>query len=238
MFWFNQGLCALPVFLVIWSSCTFIVPYLIAIFRGDVDVVFPYISDTGALPPESCVFGMMTVITACAGIATIYARYKYVEKLSEETNVVSPKLNKVAFWVGIASCLTMCIVATFQETTVTKVHDIGAVLFFFCGVLYTVLQSIISYRAYPYGSSMAVCYVRTVMATIAFLALFPTVICASFVNQTRLHRNPLDKDYPYYMASAVNEWIVAFSFICYFLTYIHDFKMFTLRVKTEYEEDS
>lgn len=43
MYWFMQGLCSLPAFLVIWSSCTFIIPYLIAIFRRDVDVLFPYI---------------------------------------------------------------------------------------------------------------------------------------------------------------------------------------------------
>lgn len=43
MFWFTQGLCFLPAFLVVWSSCTFIVSYLIAIYRDDVDVIFPYI---------------------------------------------------------------------------------------------------------------------------------------------------------------------------------------------------
>lgn len=43
MWWFQQGLCFLPVFLVVWSSSTFIVSYLIALFRHDVDVIFPYI---------------------------------------------------------------------------------------------------------------------------------------------------------------------------------------------------
>ena len=43
MFWFTQGLCFLPVFLVIWSSSTFIVSYIIALFRRDVDIIFPYI---------------------------------------------------------------------------------------------------------------------------------------------------------------------------------------------------
>lgn len=50
----------------------------------------------------------------CAGIATIYARYKFVEKLNEETRVVRPCLNKTALVVGMISCLGMCIVATFQ----------------------------------------------------------------------------------------------------------------------------
>ncbi|XP_071761706.1 DNA damage-regulated autophagy modulator protein 1 [Centroberyx gerrardi] len=238
MFWFMQGLCFLPAFLVIWSSSTFIVSYLIALFRKDVDIIFPYISDTGANPPESCIFGLMTFVSACAGIATMYARYKFVEKLSEETRVVRPCLNKAALWLGMLSCLGMCIVATFQETTVTSVHDAGALLFFISGVSYSVIQSIISYRAYPYGSSLAVCHTRTVIATIACLAVFPTVICAFFVKQATLHRDKEDEDYVFHLASAVSEWIVAFSFVCFFLTYIDEFKLFTLRMKTEFMEYS
>ncbi|XP_028254948.1 DNA damage-regulated autophagy modulator protein 1 [Parambassis ranga] len=236
MFWFMQGLCFLPVFLVIWSSCTFIVSYLIALFRHDVDVIFPYISDTGANPPESCIFGLMTFISACAGTATIYARYKFVEKLNEDTRVVKPKLNKAALTLGILSCFGMCVVATFQETAVTVVHDIGAFMFFFCGILYIILQSVISFQAHPYGSSICLCRWRAIIGAIAVAAFFPTVICAYFVKQTVLHRHTDDKDYPFHVASAVCEWVVAFSFVCFFLTYIDDFKLFTLRVETECEE--
>lgn len=233
MFWFQQGLCFLPAFLVIWSSSTFIVSYIIALYRGDVDVIFPYISDTGAKPPESCIFGLMTFISACAGISTIYARYKFVEKLSADTGMVSPRLNKAALTLGLLSCLGMCIVATFQETLVTAVHDVGAILFFVSGVLYIILQSVISFRAYPFGSSICVCRVRVGIAILAVLAFFPTVICAYYVKQTTLHRDKEDEDYPFHVASAVCEWIVAFSFICFFLTYIDDFKLFMLRVKAE-----
>ncbi|XP_056223474.1 DNA damage-regulated autophagy modulator protein 1 [Seriola aureovittata] len=236
MFWFMQGLCFLPVFLVIWSSSTFIISYVIAIFRKDVDVIFPYISDTGANPPESCIFGLMTFISACAGVVTMYARYKFVEKLSVETRVVNPRLNKTALVLGILSCFSMCIVATFQETTVVKVHDAGALLFFISGVSYITVQSVISYQAYPFGSSVVVCRVRLGISILAALALFPTVICAIFVKQTTLHRNSEDQDYPFHLASAVCEWVVAFSFVCFFLTYIDDFKLFTLRVNTEFED--
>ncbi|KAM7367205.1 hypothetical protein PAMP_015122 [Pampus punctatissimus] len=223
-------------FLVIWSSSTFIVSYLIALFRRDVDIIFPYISDTGAEPPESCIFGLMTFISSYAGTATIYARYKFVEKLSEETRVVNPYLNKSALVLGILSCLGMCIVATFQETILTVMHDIGALLFFISGILYIILQSVISYRAFPYGSSLSVCRARLGIAILAALTFFPTVICAFFVKQSTLHRDKDDQDYPFHVASAVCEWIVAFSFVCFFLTYVDDFKLFTLRVKTEYEE--
>uniref|UniRef100_A0A674CI15 DNA-damage regulated autophagy modulator 1 n=1 Tax=Salmo trutta TaxID=8032 RepID=A0A674CI15_SALTR len=195
--------------------CTFIVSYLIALFEHDVDVIFPYINDTGAEPPESCVFGLMTVITAFAD------EYKFVEKLNEKAGGVPPALNKAAFWIGMRSCLGMCFVTTFQETTITAVHDAGAILFFVSGVLYTILQSIISYKAF-------LC-MRTGIATIAFPAVFPTVVCAIFVTQTTLHRKTEDEDYVFHLVSAVSEWIMVFSFI--FFTYIHDFK-FTLKLRT------
>uniref|UniRef100_A0A667Z635 DNA-damage regulated autophagy modulator 1 n=1 Tax=Myripristis murdjan TaxID=586833 RepID=A0A667Z635_9TELE len=227
MFWFMQGLCFLPAFLVIWSSSTFIVNYIIAIFRKDVDVIFPYISDTGALPPESCLFGLMTFISAFAGAATMYARYKYVEKLSEETSLVRPCLNKAALGLGMLACLGMCIVATFQETTVTRVHDAGAVLFFLTGVLYAIFQSVISHRIYPFGSSLTVCRIRTAIVgcsqsiryvdVVGFGIHWPgpdTSVCVSLL-----------QDYTYHLASAVSEWIVAFSFVCFFLTYIDEFKV-------------
>ncbi|CAB1345961.1 unnamed protein product, partial [Coregonus sp. 'balchen'] len=72
---------------------------------------------------------------------------------------------------------------------------------------------------------------RTGIATIAFLAVSPsilennTVICAVFVTQTTLHRKTEDEDYVFHLVSAVSEWIVAFSFLFFFIfTYIHDFK--------------
>ncbi|KAL0962885.1 hypothetical protein UPYG_G00346740 [Umbra pygmaea] len=233
-----EGTSYLPFFLVIFSSSTFIISYLIALFKHDVDVIFPYISDTGAQPPESCIFGLLTVITAFAGFATMYARYKFVEKLNESCVLVSPALNKGAFWIGNLSCLGMCIVATFQETIITAVHDAGALLFFVTGVLYTILQTIISYKTYPHGCSMALRYIRTVIAVIGLLAAFPTIICAFFVTQTTLHRKPEDEDYVFHLVSAVSEWVVAFSFIFFFLTYIQDFRMFTLKLQINFVDYS
>lgn len=147
------------------------------------------------------------------GAATIYARYKFVEKLSEETRGASPFLNTAALVVGMVSCLGMCIVATFQvrvrmwstfwntwksfsamlngifssrwfqETTVTVAHDIGALLFFVSGVVYTILQSIISYRACPSGSSINLCRARLSITVIATMAFFPSILLQTSIHQ-------------------------------------------------------
>lgn len=231
-----EGTCLLPVVLVISSSSTFIVNYVIATLRGDVDVIFPYISDTGNSPPESCIFGLMTSITAMAGVGTMYARYKFIERLIEKTGGVRPCCNLAGFIVGLLSCLGMCVVATFQETVVTVVHDLGALLFFLTGVLYIFIQTCISYQAYPFGSSKAMCRTRALITTIASLALIPTVVCALLVKSTKLHWNGDEMDYGFRLASAVCEWTVAFSFVFFFLTYIREFKLFTLTVRAELVE--
>ncbi|XP_067283388.1 DNA damage-regulated autophagy modulator protein 1 [Pseudorasbora parva] len=230
MIWFMEGMCFLPTFLVIWSSSTFIISYIIALFRRDVDVVLPYISDTGATPPESCVFGFMSTITAFAAFATMYAEYKFVERVHERTGAVSPVLNKASFAVGIISCVGMCLVATFQETTVVAVHDLGALLFFIFGVIYTIIQSVISYRAHPYGSSKWMCHFRAFFAVVAFLAVFPTIFCAVSVGTSKTHWDTDDKDYTLHLVSAACEWITAFSFVFFFLTYIQEFQQFTLKL--------
>lgn len=63
-FWFIRGLAFYPIFVIIWTYLTFSISYIISVARGDVDPGFPYISDTGARKPESCVFGQMLNITA------------------------------------------------------------------------------------------------------------------------------------------------------------------------------
>ena len=46
----------LPVLLAVLCTATFGATYVLAVYRGDVDAVLPYISDTGAHRPESCIF--------------------------------------------------------------------------------------------------------------------------------------------------------------------------------------
>ncbi|CAL8339610.1 unnamed protein product [Arctogadus glacialis] len=233
MFWFQSGMVFLPALLVIWSSSNFIVSYVVAIYRNDVDVVFPYISDTGAEPPESCIFGFMTSVTAFLASGTMYARYKFVQRLGEDVGSVRWRLNHSALGLGLVSCLGMCIVGTFQETMVTRVHDTGALLFFGTGVFYAILQAAISYQMRPYGSSLCVCHTRTAFAVISLLAVPIAVISGFLVKGTKLHRKPSDEDYTVHLLSAVCEWIAAFSFVLFFLTFIPDFKLFTLKVKAE-----
>uniref|UniRef100_A0A673SN36 CWH43-like N-terminal domain-containing protein n=1 Tax=Suricata suricatta TaxID=37032 RepID=A0A673SN36_SURSU len=109
MWWFQQGLCFLPSALVIWTAAAFIFSYIIAITLHYVDPALPYISDTGTLPPEKCLFGAMLNIAAVLCIATIYVRYKRVHALNPEENRII-RINKAGLTLGLLSCFGLSIV--------------------------------------------------------------------------------------------------------------------------------
>ncbi|TSK13551.1 DNA damage-regulated autophagy modulator protein 1 [Bagarius yarrelli] len=72
----------------------------------------------------------------------MFARYKFVQKLTERTGGISTCLNGVAFAVATFSCIGMCFVATFQEY---KLHVTSAVCewiaaFTFIFFFYTYIQ--------------------------------------------------------------------------------------------------
>ncbi|XP_069095093.1 DNA damage-regulated autophagy modulator protein 2 isoform X2 [Pleurodeles waltl] len=207
MWWFQQGLCFCPWALVVWSSAAFIFSYITAVLLHHVDPLVPYISDTGTVAPERCLFGIMLDISSFLGIFTFYIRYKQVEALNAEDPKMA-KLNKTGLVLGILSCFGLCIVANFQKSTFISMHLIGACLTFGLGMLYLLVQTIISYKMQPHKHGKGIFWIR--------LAIF--VWCASSVGYT-LH-----------IISTISEWSLAFSFNSFFLTYIQDFQKISLHV--------
>ncbi|CAK7304775.1 DNA damage-regulated autophagy modulator protein 2 [Vulpes lagopus] len=205
MWWFQQGLSFLPSALVIWTAAAFIFSYITAITLHHVDPALPYISDTGTVAPEKCLFGAMLNIAAVLCIATIYVRYKQVQALSpEETRII--KLNKAGLVLGLLSCFGLSVVANFQKTAFFIVHVCGAVLTFGMGSLYMFVQTILSYQMQPKIHGKQVFWIR----------LLVVIWCGGYV----LH-----------MITTAAEWSMSFSFFGFFLTYIRDFQKISLHVE-------
>uniref|UniRef100_A0A8I5T032 DNA damage regulated autophagy modulator 1 n=4 Tax=Pongo TaxID=9599 RepID=A0A8I5T032_PONAB len=237
MLCFLRGMAFVPFLLVTWSSAAFIISYVVAVLSGHVNPFLPYISDTGTTPPESGIFGFMINFSAFLGAATMYTRYKIVEKQNQTSYFSTPVFNLVSLVLGLVGCFGMGIVANFQELAVPVVHDGGALLAFVCGVVYTLLQSIISYKSCPQWNSLSTCHIRMVISAVSCAAVIPMIVCASLISITKLEWNPREKDYVYHVVSAICEWTVAFGFIFYFLTFIQDFQSVTLRISTEINGD-
>ncbi|KAL2102633.1 hypothetical protein ACEWY4_001801 [Coilia grayii] len=232
-----QGMCVLPMLLVVSSSSTFVINYIIAVVPRHIDVIFPYISDAGTIPPESCIFGLMLSLTSVTGVATIYAHYKFIERLAEKQALVRPLVNQIALGVGLVSCFGMFVVATFQETIQRSVHNFGAILHFLTGVIYLIMQTCISYQTQCCGLSKAICWTRVFLASVAFLTLIPTLVCALLVESTQLRWTGDEQEYGVHLASAVCEWTVAFTLVFYFFTYIEEFKV-SLGLKVNWGQEN
>ncbi|KAJ8784692.1 hypothetical protein J1605_008043 [Eschrichtius robustus] len=238
MWWFQQGLSFLPSALVIWTAAAFIFSYITAITLHHVDPVLPYISDTGTVAPEKCLFGAMLNIAAVLCIATIYVRYKQVHALNpEESRII--KLNKAGLVLGLLSCLGLSIVANFQKTTFFAVHVCGAVLTFGIGSLYMFVQTILSYQMQPKIHGKQVFWIRLLLVIWCGVSAFSMLTCSSLLYSgsfgadivQKLHWNPEDKGYVLHMITTAAEWSMSLSFFGFFLTYIRDFQKISLRVE-------
>uniref|UniRef100_A0A6J0STH5 DNA damage-regulated autophagy modulator protein 2 n=1 Tax=Pogona vitticeps TaxID=103695 RepID=A0A6J0STH5_9SAUR len=238
MWWFQQGLSILPSALVIWTSASFLLPYITAVLLSHVDPLVPYISDTGTTPPERCLFGIMLNIAALLGIATMYVRYKQVSALNPEEPKIL-RLNKVGVVLGMISCFGLCITANFQKSTLFSIHVTGASLTFGIGAIYFLIQTVLSYKMQPGIHGKDIFLIRLTIVLWCFLSIAGMFIssmtlysglCGTGLAQ-KLHWNPEDKCYAIHIVSTVSEWSLAFSFVSFFLTYIRDFQKISLRTE-------
>lgn len=225
-----RGLSYLPVFLVITSFATFIVSYIIAIIRKDVSSYFPYISDTGTHPPESCIFSQFLNISAALAIATMYVRYKLVSQICIGEDRKLACLNKAGLVLGILSSLGLSMVANFQETNVEVVHVTGAAIVLGFGVVYTFVQTSLSYLMHPDYNGLKICRIRFIISFIALIAMLLTFVSA-FISRIQVKGHvdkqkwrPEDGGFEAHIVSTISEWVTAVTFLTFFFTFIRDFQ--------------
>ncbi|KAJ3601954.1 hypothetical protein NHX12_029715 [Muraenolepis orangiensis] len=241
MWWIQQGLSILPVALVTWTSATFIFAYITAVTLRHVDPLLPYISDTGTVAPERCVFGLMLDVSAFLGIATTYVRYKQVQALLGQDEKTLHSLNKLGLVLGSISSSGMCVVANFQKTTLFSMHIVGAVLTFGVGGLYIVAQTLLSFHMQPHVHSKTLFSVRLGIAVWTITSIISMFVSSVVMYSSlpgvdvaqKLHWTPGETGYTAHIVSTISEWSLAFSFVSFFYTYIRDFQKIHLRAETD-----
>lgn len=225
----------LPLSCAILFPFTFIISYGIAVALDHVEAGFPYISDTGTMSPESCVFGQLLNICAVLVAATIYVRCQQVS----EYNRHSPRIlqaNTASLIIGLISALGVSIVANFQETSVLIVHFAGAILAFGLGNIYCWIQTCMSYKMVPHMNSRTICHIRlflSLMSSIMFVLNLTFGVMASAKysgpeGKVRWHWKPSDGGYTEHIISTASEWAMAVFFIGFFLTFVQEFKKISM----------
>ncbi|XP_048727148.2 uncharacterized protein LOC125645592 [Ostrea edulis] len=231
---FRDNLHIFPIFIVIYVPVSFFITYGIAVGNGHVNPGFPYISDTGTLPPESCVFGQLLNIGAVIALAVFYIRYKQIETFQSDCPVLPiTRVNKTAFVLGLTTAFGISLVGNFQETNVVVVHVIGAFLAFVVGGVYCCLQTYLSFKLPQIpGSSKNLRIARLIICILDFIFMV-VLLVASFVNSSPHITPPAhwtsDKPgYGAHLTSTIAEWIIAFLTCIYVATFTTEFKYFEM----------
>ncbi|XP_071809116.1 DNA damage-regulated autophagy modulator protein 2-like isoform X1 [Asterias amurensis] len=223
------GLGWLPISVGVFLGLSMIVPYCIAVGLGHVSPGFPYISDTGTEPPESCIFGQLLNLAALFAFATIFVRYKQINEYYQAVSGKVLKWNKAAVVVGSLAAFGMSLVANFQETNMIIVHLIGATMCFALGFVYGFIQSWISYKVTPQHCSIHICRLRLALSFIATILFVSTMVFAGVANSQWEGTDskkwlPEDGGFALHVVSTASEWGMAIAFLVFFFTYIGEFQ--------------
>ncbi|XP_038053134.1 DNA damage-regulated autophagy modulator protein 2-like [Patiria miniata] len=197
-----------------------VVPYIIAVRLGHVYPILPFISDTGALHPENCVFGQMLNLTSFFLVFIVYIRHKQV---TQEGPTELLEFNKASTLLGYTAALFISLVGNVQidvnsqHAIETEVHLFSAFMAFGGGLLFSLTQSWITYKLADdfWSYSMAALRFTLTFAGVVFsvtLLEFRELANAEF-NGTyaqTLHWNPHDGGYVNHVYSSVSEYMMGF----------------------------
>lgn len=222
------------------SILTILITYTISVAREDVYPFFPTISDTGGIPPESNVFGFLLSLCSFLGFVSVLIRYYQYRFISESNEEHRPRLlcvNKLSLCLGITSTTGALIVAAFQDRGKSSFeHMIGAMLVFGFGVLYTFVQTYLTFNMMACGmNSKKVFIVRLTLSILSLVFFVSLQILQKSAGEARNknpptdpghdipHWYPEDAGFVYNVLANISEWSMAFSFFFYFLTFVGEF---------------
>ncbi|XP_067000459.1 DNA damage-regulated autophagy modulator protein 2 [Anabrus simplex] len=231
-----RRLYIIPISVFFLVVVTFIITYAIAVALEHVDAGFPYISETGTTPPESCVFAQFVNIAAAVLLVCVYVRYRQVKEISRLAGPrasISPRINKIAGYFGALACLGLDMVANFQESNVIVVHLIGAFICFAGGTVFFCMQTWISRRLRPEFNSNLTFYARAIISALCvvftFLTIIPAAIStAQFKGKDKMRWQPEDGGWEWHIVSTASEWLLVICFCTFILSFSLEFRGISL----------
>ncbi|CAD5214151.1 unnamed protein product [Bursaphelenchus okinawaensis] len=128
-----------PILCSIFGITALFTGYIIAVLNDHVDKWLPLISDGGAIPPESCVFGLLLNICVFFWILTCFCIHIQVLQhimYHDRFHTKHKNVLYVMLFFAILSGIGIALVANFPLSTVRPVHSYGAMVGFLSGVIY------------------------------------------------------------------------------------------------------
>ncbi|KAL3990386.1 Frag1/DRAM/Sfk1 family protein [Acanthocheilonema viteae] len=222
----------IPLFTSLSSVSAFIISYCIAVSEKHITAFWPYISDSGALPPESCIFGQLLNLSAVFFAITAYLRHRQlIEFYWHHLNQKDGNWRNyctIYLWFGYFSAFGVSLIGNFQEMNFILVHYIGALLTFGCGLIYTWAQTIFSYRMTPRFARALVPHCRLFLCCLSTIFLINIGIFGTILSQKpKKQLYKWTSDSPHYvehMIATCSEWLLAICFEFYILTFAIEFR--------------
>ncbi|CEF60287.1 Frag1/DRAM/Sfk1 family-containing protein [Strongyloides ratti] len=245
-----KKLWLLPVLHVTFACLAFFSGYIIIVAKNLVSPLLPYISDGGAYPPESGVFGQFLNIAAAILGIVVYVRYQQLEIFYNynKTEDLWKKFNITLLIIGWLSSFGMSIVANFQEYSVPMMHIIGAMLSFFGGILYVWGHIFLTIKKKPKLTPKWLFILRIILGILSLIFLIFHLITQwtfVFVEKDSNGLYPTlpsfdkfeeyPKDSPFYarhLVTTFSEWILVLSLEAHFFSYSFELKDFMANIIT------
>jgi hypothetical protein len=238
-----MGRFGVELLLIIFASLTvlgFLLTYCISVALNHVTPYWPYISDTGGKPPESCVFSFICNTAVLFQLLIVYLRYKSVHTFyaTQVSTFCLPlkAFNFIGLIVGLASSFGFLLVANFQNDYVPAVHFLGAFVVFSAGLVYQWVHTYITYRVYRSGVARHVgvgwVVAQAIISLLSLVFFVGATLFAGLAGSRRRHHighgtfhwSTHDGGFAYHVLSSACEWAMSTTFLVYFLTFHPDFK--------------
>lgn len=224
-----------------------LLPYILAVHRGDVPAWLPYISDAGGDPPQSAIFSMGMSLIGVMFIMGIYLCYLIVEAQNNKNCHFVSWSGKFLVSAGVLMAVGLFGVATSPTGHLRRdgtwalpillPHMIGAVLFFCSGITMMVLLTFTTYLVQRPNWFNAVFVSRLILMAGAllggFLVLYrlPPVSALEMMKPCRNHARRYP---PGTTLSAIGEWMIVVVFMMFVGTFIPDFSRAKVTLVVDY----
>ena len=216
----------------------------VAVYYDHIEPFLPFVSDLGVLPPEASLFSIFMNVGSILIIFVAIIRYESTKTLNENNkSLTSDARQSIDFWNNCSLVTGMCmavgfiIVANFRNSEgviVQIIHNVGAVFGFFSTVFDMYFQSRVA-STMSHNQMARVRLALTVWA-LALAVTYNVLSIVSFVlnpnalgdTLLRLKWSSDQNGYVLHVLSTFLEWILIFSLSPYFLTFVSQFKKFSL----------
>ncbi|KAH8853118.1 DNA damage-regulated autophagy modulator protein 2 [Schistosoma japonicum] len=246
---YHIGLQWVALLLALIMSSTVLMTYLISVNRGHVNAELPFISSTGAYPPESCIFGEGLNLAAFLSFICAFFWYLIALERTKFMGTHQPRcLLKFMVIISLIAAIGLTLVGNFQQVNVELIHDIGAGMAFYGTTCYILLCALVSQRYL--GTHWCIWIFRLLLGIAATIATIMFSVChtVSRINfngtqeESLIYRHPGQGGFSFYLCSTSFEWVAGFFIILFFITWAYEFRLYAIQLpqiirKSSFEPD-